>query len=71
MNIECFRETLNTLTVADIIGENAQSTVDDVCEVFDSIKGTPHVFNFFAKCLCFVKMNFFWNRRPVILPRFP
>lgn len=39
MNIECFRETLNTLTVADIIGENAQYTVDDVCEVFDSIKG--------------------------------
>ena len=39
MNIECFRETLNTLTVGEIIGENAEYSVNDVCEVLDNIKG--------------------------------
>lgn len=38
MNIECFRETMNTLTVGEIIGESAQFSVEDVCEALDAVK---------------------------------
>lgn len=38
MNIECFRETMNTLTVGEIIGESAEYSVEDVCEALDAVK---------------------------------
>lgn len=38
MNIECFRETMNTLTVGEIIGDSAEYSVEDVCEALDAIK---------------------------------
>ena len=38
MNIECFREVLNNLTMSEIIGDNSAYTVEELCEVFDNIK---------------------------------